>query len=327
MSRKPTVMNETDDINRLDLNLLRVFLAIMEEGNVTTAGARLNFAQSSMSHALSRLRKTLGNPLFVRSTTGMRPTPMAIRLAEPIANAFKTIQAALEESRTFAPETSERTFNLIMTDMGERIFLPKLMPVLARRAPKVSVVVHQMPRATYREALESGQADLAIGQLPPLHTDFYQQHLFDHDFLCFARAGHRIARRFTLNDYLEAEHLVVASPAIAEVNVKKALGLAAARRRVVLQVRHYLVAPPILAKTDMIAALPRGVGEVGVLPRELIKLPLPFEVDPIVMRQFWHERTNHDPACVWLRKLLAELFQGAAVADTLQPSARAQAIR
>src|SRR5687767_8093046 len=113
------------DVRKLDLNLLKVFEALLEERSVTAAGARLGLAQSSISHALRRLRAALGDPLFVKSTHGMHPTAYALKLAAPISQALGSLQAALEDSASFDPATSTRVFNLVMTDIVELMFLPR----------------------------------------------------------------------------------------------------------------------------------------------------------------------------------------------------------
>lgn len=297
------------DVGSLDLNLLKIFLAIFEEGSVTAAGDRLGLAQSSISHSLRRLRSTFGDQLFVRTTTGMQPTPLAEHLRDPIATSLAQLQAAFEQSGQFDPLQSTRMFNLLITDVGEMMFLPRLKAWLEEIGSQVRLTILQLPRANYRDALEQGTADLAIGQLPQGHTDFLQQHLFDEDFACFVRTGHPLAGGITLEDFFKAEHLIVGPPAAAETHIRKALGARASRRRIGLQVRHYLAAPFILEQTDLIALLPRTVSAYAQRMGSLVELPPPFEIPPIVMRQFWHERANLDSGCRWLRSEVAHLFQ------------------
>lgn len=298
------------DIHRMDLNLLRVFMALMEEGSVTAAGDRLGLAQSSISHALTRLRAALDNPLFVRTTRGMQPTPLALSLAEPIGNALLALEKAFDQGRAFDPAASSRVFQLLMTDVVELIVLPPLMHYLHETNCKVGVVTTQLPRASYRDSLETGKADLALGQLPASHTDFFQQLLFQDDLACVMRAENPVRRDFTLASYLEADHLIVGTPAVSELLVKKALGSQASQRRVGLYVPHYIVAPFIIADTDLIAVLPRSVCRTFARMGNLVELPLPFYIPPTEVRQFWHARSNHDPGCQWLRRVIAQLFAG-----------------
>lgn len=296
------------DIRRLDLNLLKVFSAVMTEGSVTAAGERLHLAQSTVSHSLARLRKVLKDPLFVRSTRGLQPTPLALALREPIDRALDVVQNALDQHQHFDPATSARTFNLLMTDAGEMMFLPRLMARLRQAAPRIRVAVHQLPRQMYKEALESGTVDLALGRLPEGQTDLLQQFLYEEPFDGFARQGHPILKNPTLDNYLSADHLVVGKPAVAEIHVQKALGPMAARRRIALEIRQYLPAAFVLAQTDLVAVLPHTVTQFFESFARLARFPPPCDVEPVVMRQFWHARSTHDHGCKWLRTQVADLF-------------------
>jgi DNA-binding transcriptional LysR family regulator len=295
--------------NTFDLNLLRVFDAVMREGNITAAGARLGLTQPAMSHALKRLREHCKDPLFVRTTRGMKPTAYAQVLAEPIAQAMAVMRTALELDVQFDPATSTRTFGLVMTDIAELIFLPLLIPHLKRVAPQVRVVSTQLPRERYRDALELGTTDLAIGQLPAMQSDFHQQYLFDEPLVCVMRRDHpTIGQRLSMRQFMETEQVVTAAPALVDGLVKRALGKRAARRKIALQVPHYLVVPMVLPPTDLIAVVPKAVATAFARFEELKALPLPFPVPAVQVRQFWHERFHHDPGHRWMRGVIAELF-------------------
>jgi DNA-binding transcriptional LysR family regulator len=297
------------NINTFDFNLLRVFDAVMREGNITGAGAQLGLTQSAMSHAVERLRQKFNDPLFVRTTRGMKPTAYAQTLAGPVAEAIRAIKSTLEIEVNFNPATSVRNFNLLMTDIAELIFLPKLVPYLKEVAPGITIVSTQMERVQYRDALEQGGADLAIGQIPSIHKDFYQQFLFDEPLVCTMREAHPvIGKRITLAQFMEAEHISVSAPALVDSLIKKALGNRAAKRKIVLQLPHYAVVPTILAKTDFIAVLPVHVGTVFARLEDFKSLPVPFKVAPVRVTQFWHRRSHHDPGHAWLRSVLAKLF-------------------
>jgi len=159
------------DISGIDLNLLKLFSALIEAGSATVAGERLHLAQSTVSHSLAKLRDALNDPLFVRTARGLQPTPRALALREPIETALKIVQQALDQPQLFDPATSTRVFNLLMTDVGEMVFLPPLMARLRQGAPGVRVVIHELPRQTYKQALEDGTVDLALGRLPAGQTD------------------------------------------------------------------------------------------------------------------------------------------------------------
>ena len=238
-------MNELD-IAELDLNLLKVFSALIDAGSATAAGERLSLAQSTVSHSLARLREVFRDPLFVRSAHGLQPTPLALGLREPIARALGIIKDAVDQHQVFNPSTSTRTFNLLMTDVGEMFFIPPLIARIRAAAPLVRLVVHQLPRQTYKEALESGKADLALGQLPHGQTDLVQQVLSVEPFDGYAKVGHPILENPTIEAFLAADHLLVGRPAVSEIHINKALGVLAAKRKISLELGHYLPAAFVL---------------------------------------------------------------------------------
>jgi DNA-binding transcriptional LysR family regulator len=297
------------NINTFDFNLLRIFDAVLREGNLTVAGAQLGLTQSAMSHAVQRLRQTFKDPLFVRTTRGMKPTAFAQTLAGPVAEAISAIRSTLELDLPFDPATSNRVFSLLMTDIAELIFLPRLIPYLKQVAPGVRVISTQMERSHYRDALEQGKADLAIGQVPQLHTDFYQQYLFNEPLVCLMRSAHpMIGDQISMKEFMEAEHISVSAPALVEGMIDKALGKRAPKRRIALHTPHYAVVPTILAKTDLIAVMPWHAVYAFGRAKEFKSLPLPFAVPAVKVTQFWHQRSHHDRGHGWLRSVLAELF-------------------
>lgn len=299
------------NINAFDLNLLRVFHAVLEEGNLTAAGARLGLSQSAMSHAVNRLRLAFKDPLFVRTTRGMKPTAYALTLAGPMAQAIGAIKQTLELDMPFDPMTTDRVFNLLMTDIAELIFLPRLIPYLKQVAPGARIVSTQMERALYRDALEQGQADLAIGQLPQLHTDFYQQHLFAEPLGCMLRKAHpTIGETIDMAQFMDAEHIVVSAPALVEYTINRALGKHSVKRKIALQTPHYTAVSNTLAETDLIAVVPMRASVLFGDHQKLKMLGLPFKAPALRVTQFWHQRSHHDRGHVWLRGVLAALFRG-----------------
>lgn len=297
------------DITRIDLNLLKVFTSLFETRSVSATAEQLGLAQSSVSHALRRLRDSVGDPLYVKTAAGMQPTPYAQKLAEPIGDALEALQLAFRNEEQFDPARSTKSFNLVMTDACEMIFLPKLTGHLRKIAPGIQLIVHQMPRSAYRSALNEGIVDLALGQMPSGYTDFYQQHLFDEHFTCVMRPGNPAQTGLSLKKFLQAEHAVIGPPATGEALIRRALGAKASKRRIVLQVPHYLSVPIILAETNLVAVMGKLIAAEYVRQGILAETPLPFFVEPVVTRQFWHERTHLDASNKWLRGVISGLFQ------------------
>ena len=175
------------DDEKIDLNLMRVFDALIEDANLTRAGFRLGLSQPAMSHALAKLRKITGNNLFVRVPTGMEPTETALRMAPAIREGLRLLDEAVQGEDRFDPRTCDRTFQLLMSDIGELVYLPRILRHLEKVAPNVNLRAMQLPREAYSEAFTSGEADLAIGFLPGLQSGFYQQRLFTDTYRCVMR--------------------------------------------------------------------------------------------------------------------------------------------
>jgi DNA-binding transcriptional LysR family regulator len=308
------------DVEKVDLNLMRVFDALIEDGNLTLAGFRLGLSQPAMSHALARLRKLTGDVLFVRIPTGMKPTEHALRMAPLVREGLRLLDGSLEDGIAFDPRSSDRTFGLLLSDIGEAVYLPRLQQRLQGIAPAVNVRVLQLPRESYLDAFLSGEADLAIGFLPGLKAGFYQQRLFSDTFGCLVRRRHpRIGEFLSLEQFLNESHVLVEPggsrymTATHQTSTTTLIeqyftehGLA---RRVALRVPHFLAVPDIVQFTDLIATVPSYVVRATRPQPELKLLPLPLEAPRIEIRQFWHQRNNDDAGNRWLRGVIAHLFK------------------
>lgn len=290
------------NIKNFDLNLLRVFVMVYRLRSVSLAASAIGLTQPAMSNALRRLREQCNDPLFTRSGRAMEPTVLANNLFAPLENALAGIEACFEHVGDFRPASSNRTFHLLMSDVGEMVVLPRLMRALATAAPSVNIEASRIPQADYGSALRSGQADLAIGNISFLHTGFYQQHLFDDRYLCIARKGHPgLAGRLTLALYLSQQH-VVATAGSTDALVEEALSGRQQRRDVKLTVTHYHRCAAIVLQSDLIATVP---GNAVNAMDGLETYSLPFEMPKAHVRQFWHRRAHTDAAHKWLRQLVA----------------------
>ncbi|HDR9471955.1 MULTISPECIES: LysR family transcriptional regulator [Burkholderiaceae] len=292
------------NINTLDLNLLRVFIALYRERNVSRAAGSIGLTQPAMSNALLRLRRSCNDELFVRTNQGMKPTALAERLADPVRESLALLSNAFESPFEFTPASSSRVFRLLMSDAGEAIVLPLLINTIAKAAPEVRVEAMQIPHELYASMLESGSADLAVGNLPFLKSGFFQQRLFDDEYCCITRKRHRRAtQELTIDDYLQFEHIRVSS-GNAESLVDNELARQRMRRKIALVVTHYHTAAEVVAKTDLVAIVPRNfVADPGKF--RLQRLPL--DIAHAEVRQFWHRKVNQDPGNRWLRQAIAGL--------------------
>lgn len=299
------------DAHKLDLNLLLVFEALYLERNVTRAGQRVGLSQPSMSNALVRLRAQCGDALFVRTPSGMEPTPYATALSGNVLRALDLMRATFEQSAAFDPLTARRTFTLLMSDFSQFLVLPPLMARLKQVAPRVRLDVSAMDRDQYRAALESGEADLAVGHLQELQSGFYQTGLFVDQHVCVMGRDFRMAGdAITMDEYLAANHLVVTNNK-TDLQIDRDLARQGHRRRVALSVPRYLVLPPLLAQTDFIVTVTEAIAQAIDDAIGVRWCPLPFPTPLTRIRQFWHARYHHDPGNSWLRQQIAELQIGA----------------
>lgn len=293
----------------LDLNLLRVFDAIAIEGSVTVAGERIGLSQPAMSNALARLRTLFGDPLFVRTPRGMRPTPFAQRLAQPVREALRLIQGALQQHAGFEPRSSTNTFRFYMSDIGEMVFLPGLLERVKRDAPGVKIEVLRIPTKDIHAALEAGGIDLAVGFLPGLTTGMRQQALFREHYVCMLRADHPvIGAKISAKQFREAAHVLVSYAGTGHQVIEETFVAEGLSARIAARVPEFLVVPMILARTDLIVTVPSRVAAVFAGLGNFKVLKLPVDMPDFEVRLHWHERFHQDPANRWLREVMTELY-------------------
>lgn len=297
------------NITEFDLNLLVVFEAVLAEGSISRAAGRLDLSQPAVSNALARMRKATGDRLFVRLGNAVAPTPYAQGIAGPIRQALAGIRNSLAESRGFDPATSERSFAIYVTDLGEAYFLPTLLARLSAIAPGVRIRTLPMPTEAAQEALKSGEVDLAIGNLPDFRAGFYQQRLFPDHYVCAVRRKHpAIGQRLTARQFAAASHAVAMPAGTGHGVILRTLMEHGLEDRIVLQVQNFLVLPNIVATTDLLAIVPHSVGSQLSRHIDVKLLPLPIPIPPFVIKQCWHERFHDDAGNRWLRQQFAELF-------------------
>ncbi|MFC4930913.1 LysR family transcriptional regulator [Massilia sp. GCM10023247] len=296
------------NLRDIDLNLLVVFQQLYKERRVAAVAETLGLTQPAVSNALARLRKMLGDELFLRTGRGMEPTPYASYLAEPIANALASIRDTLERQLEFDPVASERTFTLAMTDLGEVHFLPRLMGRLAEVGPGVTISTVRNTSVNLGDELESGRVDIAIGLLPQLKAGFFQRLLFRQRYVCIFRKGHRLDRgSMSLDDFEGAQHVVVVAGGTGHAMVDETIARRGIRRNVRLSVPHFIALGNILSSTDLIATVPERYLRESMAPFNLTYLPLPVPVPEFDVNLFWHARFHKEPGNQWLRNVIAEL--------------------
>jgi DNA-binding transcriptional LysR family regulator len=297
------------ELHDIDLNLLVVFQELLRQRRVSAVATALGTSQPAISNALARLRKALGDELFIRTSKGMVPTPFAETLTEPIANALGTIHHTLNLTSVFDPASSTRAFTVAMTDIGEISFLPVLMRKLAVIAPGVTISTVRNQSDTLRADMEHGQVDLAIGFLPDLKGGFFQRRLFRQRYVCLFRAEHPLAGAgMTSKAFSHAEHVSIVAEGTGHGMVDTVIQRAGIRRNVRLRVPHFVAVGHILQTTDLIAVVPHAYAMSTLAPFGLVSAPCPIKIPDITINVLWHARNHRDPGNQWLRQTIFETF-------------------
>jgi len=298
------------DIRKVDLNLLVVFDLLLRLRSVSRAAEALGMSQPAMSLALRKLRTAFGDPLFVRGSRGVSPTPRAEQLAVPVQHVLDQIKNDVLRQPSFDPATTDRTFTFNMADVGELVFLPRLYAHLKAVAPGANIRTVSTPPGELVEAMQSGEVDLAVGYFPGLQgAAIYQQRLFSHSFVCILRKDHPLSGgQITKKQFLEAQHAVVHQEGKSHELFEEALAAQGLRRRIVLSIPHFLAIPLVIAESDLIVTVPYAIGVSFAKMANLKLLRPPIEVGPAEVKQHWHARFHHDQVSRWIRGVVAELF-------------------
>lgn len=299
------------DAQGIDLKLLRLLDALHASQSVTRTAEQLRLSQPTISIGLARLRKMLGDPLFVRTPQGMQPTPRTDALMPAVRQVLDGMDLLASGAQPFDAASSERRFRIFMTDASHITLMPRLFAHVRALSPGIALEAATLG-PDMASALQSGQADLALGLIPSLEAGFYQQALFDQDWVCLCHAQHprigqTLGQAFELAHYLAEAHVGIVSGTGAQL-LEAALQQLGQQRRVQLALPGFLGLPSILSTSDLVATLPRQIGETLAQAAGLQVLPCPVAIEGFTVKQYWHTRYHQDPANRWLRGVCAELF-------------------
>lgn len=295
-------------IDRLDLNLFKVFEAILREGGITSAARALNLSQPAVSHALRRLREHLDDPLFQRQGQAMVPTPLARSLAGPIREALGGLERSIRELDRFDPRTARRRFTIAMRAPLEEQLAPPLTVRLCREAPGVDLTSTPVDWHDLRSALADGTLDLAIDVGRSLDSTIHRRLLRSDRFVVLVRPGHPALRAggLSLGDYLAAEHIRVSlrrqRPGLEDQELARR-GLS---RRIRLRCQHHTAACRIVRQTDLLLTMPSTYARIFNEPFGNQVCAMPIDVTPMETYLYWHADAQSDPAGQWLREMIAE---------------------
>jgi DNA-binding transcriptional LysR family regulator len=295
-------------LSAIDLNLLVVLAALLEERHVTRAASRVGLSQSATSHALSRLRELYGDPLLVRSGRRLDLTPRALGLLPQLAHGLAELRGTLSGASAFEPKTARRRFTVGMADYGQALLVPPLLRLLKTQAPGIDLSIISFPNAV--ERLDDGSMDAAVLVGWEFPKGLASRKLFSDGFTCMARKDHPQLRgtRLPLARYMEQSHVLVApsgSPTTSLVDSElERRGLV---RRIALTVSSFLIAPQVVVESDLVSTGPSRLLR-ALSKRYPIRLfEPPFRLPRFEQHLVWHSRLEHDPGQIWLREQIQEL--------------------
>jgi len=305
------------NINGIDLNLLLVFEALLDERHVGRAAKRVGLSQPAFSNAIARLRVRLDDLLFVRTAHGMMPTSRADRLAGPIRSALAQLRQTLEAPHSFEPSASAQQFRIALSDDVEL----RLASLLAR-----SIMSGELQMQTRRldwlftvpeSELRNGTFDVAVGYFPDaryLSPGFIMETLSEETNVVIARRGHKVWKsRLTIERFTKLDHAAVIYRNQPWGLIDNELATRGMRRRLRLALPHCLSVLHAVASSDLVACIQESVVAAFGKPLGLVSCPEPLGLPPFALRMVWHRQRNDDQAQVWLRKLIQRGISSLAV--------------
>ncbi len=296
----------------IDLNLLLVLEALMNERNVTRAGRAVGLSQPAMSNALARLRRLFNDQLFIRTSSGMLPTAGALSLFTAVRPALREIRAALETQQTFDPATSSHTFHILANDYAEALLITPLVSRLSQHVGNVSLRLYR-PQSLFQPPAASALSetyDMALGFYPEpiaLESSLRSEQLWEDRNIVLVSAAHPdIKSRLSIRKYAEARHVAVFYKTEGPGLIDTLLAQQGLVRHQAVLVPHFSSVPYLVAKSDMIATFPERFSRL-FRHLKLRHLPVPIAIPPFRLTMVWHERRENDSAHHWLREKIMEL--------------------
>jgi DNA-binding transcriptional LysR family regulator len=303
---------DTVNLGRIDLNLLVHLDALLREKSVTRAASRVGIGQSAMSHNLARLRELFSDELLTRGSEGMRLTPRAATLLEPVQTMLAQVEALVSRDRAFDPATAVRTFRFGLPDSMEILIMPALLARMRGVAPGIHLRLYNFDASKLLDDLDSDEMDLAIGydafQQGQVHHK--RRKLFTETYVCMFNAEITgIAPPISLEDFVRLPHVLTSLRPGRSVRgiVDEALEKHGLRRTVVLTTPRFLTVPSLVARAPVIVTMQARLARLFAAEFGLSLSPLPVELDRVTVSLIWHASYDHDPAHAWLRDQVAQL--------------------
>ena len=294
------------DFSHIDLNLLKLFDALLKERSVTRAGQKLGLSQPAASRGLARLRRLLNDRIVVRTSQGLELTPRAAALSESVARLLEDARSIVAPA-VFEPSEASGRFTIATTDHMTLLLLPRLLSKLAELAPGLDLEI-SAPSGNNVNLVAQGDVDLAIGVYDNLPARFHHRPLYDEDLVCLVRRDHPVLdEQWTLERFISWPHISVIITGYGRSTVDEALAQQGLSRRTAVRLPHFLAAPMLVAESDMILSLPRRLAHRIAISTPVEVLEIPLKIEKFSPSMIWHERWHDDSAHIWLRKLIFEV--------------------
>jgi DNA-binding transcriptional LysR family regulator len=298
--------------SELNLRELRILNALLHERSITRTAQLLATTQPGISKVLRHLRTQFADPLFVRNGHAMQPTAKALEISDQLRALLGAADSLRASVTAFDPVQSDRTFSLLLTDVGMIRFLPPLIARVGAIAPRVSIRAMPLDSRQFELKLEAGEADLALGAFPKAARHLRRQRLFFDGYVTVVRDGHpRIAALRSRTGFLAERHILVTASETghaAHVTVQRVMASQISPSNVMLQVPSFIAGAIVAAETDGLMTLPANLAKRLAKPLGLTAFETPITLPRIEISQYWHERIHRDAAHRWLRTVTFDLF-------------------
>ncbi|WP_430461728.1 LysR substrate-binding domain-containing protein [Thalassolituus sp. LLYu03] len=297
-------------LRHLDLNLLPVFAALMEEQHLTRAAERLFLSQPAVSNALKRLRLQLADDLFVRTATGLKPTPRAMQLYAKVRDGLELIEQGWAQQQSFDPVNGRQTFRISANGAVEFMAAPWLMRELRQRAPGIALMIETDQTDDIGPRLQDGRLDLAIDYIDQPQPGLNHQPLVTEPLVVIAARRHpQFSPELTFDAFRSLDHVSLLPRNRQGTPIEQLMGHKELKRSVKLWVSSFVAIPPVVANTDLIAVVPQRLAQQAPWADALQQAPLPFDCPPVALQLIWHQSRERDQAHLWLREQLLSLSQ------------------
>jgi len=304
------------DLGRIDLNLLVHLDVLLREQNVTRAASHLGITQPAMSNGLKRLRLLFEDPLLVRTSDGMAPTELALKLKPAVRDILFNVEKVIQPERHFDLNSS-RVFRIMASDYAESILIPEVLSAVRKLAPNITMDVLTPSDVTFAD-VEQGRVDMAINRFETLPQSFHQKTIWSDTFSCLMSPENPLVEDFNIDRYLEANHIWVSKTGFGigvGVNpddvqrlgwVDEALARIGEKRKISVFTRHYQVAMLLAQQHDLVATLPSRAAKLKSESSKLVVKTPPFEIPAFELKMAWSPLLHHNADHQWLRQLIID---------------------